>query len=168
MFKLRRRARLPPGMTTANVPPVSLEAEPGGNEGSNRSPPPTLGELRAHVGAALEAIMPSYRAGDLARLKARDPQRWQAIQCAEEAMARAAALVLKGEMTSLAWVERVEAWRGAWMSGLKALHQAAAQPSVRPSSQRVWYDFDVPDGAYTPEMLREARKVAKPWGHHTV
>jgi hypothetical protein len=109
-------------------------------------------------------MVPSYGAGDLARLKARDPQRWQAIQCAEEAMARAAALVLKGEMTLLAWLERVEAWRAAWMSGLEALHQAAAQSRVRIPYQRVWYDFDVPDGAYTPEMLREARKVVKPWG----
>jgi hypothetical protein len=30
--------------------------------------------------------------------------------------------------------------------------------------QPIWYDYDVPDGAYTPGELRRARKVAKPWG----
>ena len=30
--------------------------------------------------------------------------------------------------------------------------------------QRIWYDFDVPDGAYTPGELRRAGKVVRPWG----
>jgi hypothetical protein len=30
--------------------------------------------------------------------------------------------------------------------------------------QRIWYDFDVRDGAYTPKQLRRAGKVVKPWG----
>jgi hypothetical protein len=30
--------------------------------------------------------------------------------------------------------------------------------------QPIWYDFDVPDGAYTPGELRRAGKVVRPWG----
>jgi hypothetical protein len=30
--------------------------------------------------------------------------------------------------------------------------------------QPIWYDFDVPDGAYTPGELRRARKVVQPRG----
>ena len=35
---------------------------------------------------------------------------------------------------------------------------------LRVSYQRIWYDFNVADGAYTPAELRRARKVVKPWG----
>jgi hypothetical protein len=27
--------------------------------------------------------------------------------------------------------------------------------------QRIWFDFDVPDGSYTPEELQRANKVVK-------
>jgi hypothetical protein len=30
--------------------------------------------------------------------------------------------------------------------------------------QRIWYDFGVADGAYTPGELRRAKKVVRPWG----
>jgi hypothetical protein len=30
--------------------------------------------------------------------------------------------------------------------------------------QRIFYDWDLPDGTYTPEQLRKANLVVKPWG----
>jgi hypothetical protein len=36
--------------------------------------------------------------------------------------------------------------------------------NLRVAYQRVWYDFNVPTGTYTPAQLRRAGKVAKPWG----
>jgi hypothetical protein len=36
--------------------------------------------------------------------------------------------------------------------------------SLRVSYQRIWYDFDVADGTYTPGELRRAKKVVRPWG----
>jgi hypothetical protein len=42
---------------------------------------------------------------------------------------------------------------------------AALKPvDLRVSYQRIWYDFNVADGAYTPQELQRAGKVVKPWG----
>jgi hypothetical protein len=30
--------------------------------------------------------------------------------------------------------------------------------------QRIWFDWDVPDGEYTPEQLRQAKKRVHRWG----
>jgi len=30
--------------------------------------------------------------------------------------------------------------------------------------QRIWFDYALRDGTYTPEELRQAKKVVKPWG----
>jgi hypothetical protein len=32
------------------------------------------------------------------------------------------------------------------------------------SYQRIFYDWDLADGTYTPEQLRKAKMVVKPWG----
>jgi hypothetical protein len=42
-------------------------------------------------------------------------------------------------------------------------------PTTQPETlripyQRIWYDFAVADGTYTPEQLRAAVLVVKPWG----
>jgi hypothetical protein len=42
-----------------------------------------------------------------------------------------------------------------------------AQPQaevVKVPYQRVFYDWDFADGTYTPEQLRQAKMVVKPWG----
>jgi hypothetical protein len=44
-------------------------------------------------------------------------------------------------------------------------HITALKPvDLRVSYQRIWYDFNVADGAYTPQELQRAGKVVKPWG----
>jgi hypothetical protein len=35
---------------------------------------------------------------------------------------------------------------------------------INVSYQRIFYDWDLVDGAYTPEQLRKAKMVVKPWG----
>jgi hypothetical protein len=35
---------------------------------------------------------------------------------------------------------------------------------IRVSYQRIFYDWDLADGTYTPEQLRKARVVVRPWG----
>jgi hypothetical protein len=32
------------------------------------------------------------------------------------------------------------------------------------SYQRIFYDWDLADGTYTPEQLRKAKMIVKPWG----
>jgi hypothetical protein len=46
---------------------------------------------------------------------------------------------------------------------------AASNPLTAPevihvSYQRIFYDWELPDGTYTPEQLRKANLVVKPWG----
>ena len=41
---------------------------------------------------------------------------------------------------------------------------AAAPEIIRVSYQRIFYDWDLADGSYSPEQLRKAKLVVKPWG----
>jgi hypothetical protein len=41
---------------------------------------------------------------------------------------------------------------------------ALKRVSLRVCYQRLWYDFNIADGAYTPQELHRAGKVVRPWG----
>jgi hypothetical protein len=68
-----------------------------------------------------------------------------------------------------------------WLERLQSLPTlmpfAASEPIVIPAAeisetpevihisyQRIFYDWNIADGTYTPEQLRKAKMIVKPWG----
>jgi TubC N-terminal docking domain len=45
-------------------------------------------------------------------------------------------------------------------SDLKPHH---SRKPVRVAHQKIWFDWDIPDGTYSPEQLRKAPIIVKPW-----
>ena len=50
------------------------------------------------------------------------------------------------------------------MSLPRSQERGNTQEEIRVSYQRIYFDWNLADGTYTPEQLRKTKLVVKPWG----